>query len=189
MATKMPAGRSIMPRIARYYAATHEQVLKVVEPLDEGAMTWRPNNTAPPIAFHVWHMARWADYLQELITGAHGQLWERERLSEKWGLSDADLGFADTGMGLSDDASASLRLPEKQVLLEYVRAAFAKAEQAVAGITDEDFDRIARDRHEVNGPAVQIGEAILSWLKHENRHLGMIECMLGVQGRRGTATR
>jgi uncharacterized damage-inducible protein DinB len=178
-----------MPRIASYYAATHEQVLKVVEPLDEGAMTWRPNDTAPSVAFHVWHMARWADYLQELITGAPGQLWETDRLSEKWGLSGADLGFAETGMGLDDDASGSLRLPKKQMLLAYVRAAFARAEQAVAGITDEDFASVVEDRHEVEGREVEIGEAILSWLKHENRHLGMIECMLGVQGMRGTATR
>jgi uncharacterized damage-inducible protein DinB len=189
MATKMPAGRSIMPCIARYYAATHEQVLRLVEALDDRTFVWRPNNTAPPIAFHVWHMARWADYLQELITGARGQLWDEERLSEKWGLSGADLGFAETGMGLGDDVSGSLRLPMKQVLLEYVRVAFARAEQAVAGMTDEDFDRKVEDRREVEGREMGIGEAILSWLKHENRHLGMIECMLGVQGLRGTATR
>jgi uncharacterized damage-inducible protein DinB len=189
MTSKMQASGTLMPRIARYYAATHEQVLKVIEPLDERTMTWRPNTTAPSIVFHVWHMARWADYLQELITAADGQLWETNRLAEKWGMGDGDLGFAETGMGLSDDASASLRLPEKQVLLEYVRAAFAKAEEAVTGITDEDFGRVVEDRREVEGREVEIGEAILSWLKHENRHLGMIECMLGVQGMRGTATR
>jgi hypothetical protein len=34
-----------------------------------------------------------------------------------------------------------------------------------------------------------LGDAILSWLVHDSRHLGMIECLLGVQGLRGTATR
>ena len=92
-------------------------------------------------------------------------------------------------MGLDDGASASLRLPGKDVLLEYARKAFAKADQVVGSMTDEDFHRTVQDRLEAEGKEAEIGDAVLSWLKHDNRHLGMIECMLGVQGLHGTATR
>ena len=180
---------SIMRRIATFYSSSHGQALKLLDGLDDRHIMWRPNNTAPCIGFHLWHLARWADYLQEMITETSGQIWEAEGLAEEWDLRDADLGFAQTGMGLDDDASASLRLPVKDVLLDYARKAFAKADQVVGTMADEDFHRTVQDRLEAEGKEVEIGDAVLSWLKHDNRHLGMIECMLGVQGLHGTATR
>jgi len=179
---------SVLNIIAGYYRLTHEQVLGLVDRLDEPQITWRPNRTTLSIGFHVWHLARWADYLQEMITG-DGQIWEAEELARRWGLGGAGLGFAETGMGMSDDASASLPLPEKDVLLDYARRAFAAAEQAVTAIGDDSFHRIVQDRHESVGKEAEIGDIVLNWWKHDNRHLGMIECMLGNQGLHGTATR
>jgi hypothetical protein len=124
-----------------------------------------------------------------MLGGSGGQIWETEGLAKEWGLRDADLGFAQTGMGLDDDASASLVLPRKDVLLKYARRAFAKADQAVGRMTDEDFHRTVQDRHRAEWEEAEAGDAVLSWFKHDNRHLGMIECLLGVQGLRGTATR
>jgi hypothetical protein len=180
---------SITRLIVEGYSSTHEQVLKVVGGLDDSHIMWAPGKTAPSIGFHLWHLARWADYLQDMISASTGQVWETEGLARKWGLHDADLGFADTGMGLDDDASASLPLPRKEVLLEYARRVFAKADQAVGMIGEEDFRRMVQDRHGAEWKETEIGDAVLSWFKHDNRHLGMIECMLGVQGLHGTATR
>ena len=180
---------STMRSIAMCYASTHEQELKVVDGLDDGQVMWRPSNTAPCIGFHLWHLSRWADYLQEMISGTHGQIWETEGLAAQWGLGDVDLGLAETGMGLDDDVSASLPLPKKDILLQYARRAFAKADQAVGMMSEEDFHRTVHDRHEAEWKEAEAGDAVLSWFKHDNRHLGMIECMLGVQGLHGTATR
>ena len=33
----------------------------------------------------------------------------------------------------------------------------------------------------------QIGPIISTWMTHDNRHLGMIECLIGIQGMRGSA--
>jgi hypothetical protein len=180
---------STIRRIAMSYSSTHEQVLKVVDGLDDRQVMWRPGKTAPCIGFHLWHLARWADYLQEMISNASGQIWETEGLAAEWGLGDMDLGFAETGMGLDDDASASLPLPGKDVLLQYARRAFAEADQAVGMMGQEDFARMVQDRREAEWKEAEVGDAVLSWFKHDNRHLGMIECMLGVQGLHGTATR
>jgi hypothetical protein len=179
----------IMDYIARYYRAAHKQVLKVVESLDDQQFMWRPNRTTPSIGFHVWHLARWADYLQEMITDTGVQIWETEGLAAQWGFSDADLGFAETGLGMDDDASASLPWPGKDILLDYAHRAFAKADQAVGAVSEDQFYRRVRDRHEAEWKEAEIGDAIIDWLKHDNRHLGMIECLLGVQGLHGTATR
>jgi len=187
--TRVLMADSMMGRLSTFYSSSHRQVLAVLNSLDDRYVMWSPNKTAPCIGFHLWHLARWADYLQEMITETSGQIWEAEGLAEEWGLQDADLGFAQTGMGLDDDASASLRLPVKDVLLDYARKAFAKADQVVGTMADEDFHRTVQDRLQAEGEEVEIGDAVLSWLKHDNRHLGMIECMLGVQGLRGTATR
>lgn len=34
-----------------------------------------------------------------------------------------------------------------------------------------------------------VGGAIVTHLTHDNRHLGMLECLVGLGGRAGTATR
>ncbi len=178
-----------MTLLARYYQATHGQLLALVGTLNDEQLAWRPNPTTPSIAFHLWHLARWADYLQEMIGDAGRQIWEAQGLAAAWGLNPADLGFAETGMGLEAGAADALALPAKDLILDYARKAFARADQTVAAIDDEQFHRRVRDRHQVEGEETEVGEAVLNWLKHDNRHLGMIECMLGVQGRRGTATR
>jgi len=180
---------SVMGCIAEYYRSRHELVLKLVDRLDDQQIMWRPNRTTPSIGFHVWHLARWADYMQEMITDTGAQIWEKEELAAKWGFSDANLGFAETGLGMDDDVSASLLFPGKQVLLDYARRAFAKAGQAVEATSDDQFHRRVRDRHRAEEEELALGDAVLNWLVHASRHLGMIECMLGVQGLHGTATR
>jgi hypothetical protein len=180
---------SIMDCIAEYYRTRHELILKVVDGLDDQQLLWRPNTTAPSIGFYVWHLARWADYLQEMLANAGVQIWEEEKLAEQWGFGNANLGFAETGLGMDDDVSATLPFPGKDVLLGYARRAFAKADQAVSAITDDQFHRQVQDRHGAEWNEGEIGDFVMGWLVHDSRHLGMIECLLGVQGLHGTATR
>jgi len=180
---------SIMGCVAEYYRSRHELVLKLVDGLDDRQIRWNPNRTTPSIGFHVWHLARWADYMQEMTTDNGVQIWEKEELARQWGFGEADLGFAQTGLRMDADVLASLPFPGKEVLLDYARRAFEKAGQAVGTVGDDRFHHPVRDRHAVEGEEVPLGEAVLSWLVHASRHLGMIECMLGVQGRHGTATR
>jgi hypothetical protein len=179
---------SIMDCIVGYYHRTHALILKVVGRLDDQQMIWQPSLTAPCIAFHLWHVARWADYLQEMITDGGVQIWEREGLAAKWDLSEIDLGFAETGMGLDDDATASLPLPGKDVLLDYARRAFAEADRAAGAIHDDQFHRKVQDLHGAEWKELAIGDAVVGWLAHDGRHLGMIEALLGAQGMHGTAT-
>ncbi len=90
---------------------------------------------------------------------------------------------------LMDEAEAArLPLPPKPVLLAYARRAFALAEQAVDAVDDPLF-RAPDTTATAVGRAATVGDAILAHLVHDNRHLGEIECLRGLQGLSGTATR
>jgi len=173
----------------------HQLTLKLGEDLSEEQLRWSPGPLAPSIAFHVWHTARWADLLQAKLRemtdalkerlGPGGEIWEAERLAEGWGFDAGALGPGSTGMGMDDDASAALPLPEKERLIDYARRAFAAMDEAVALVGDEDLSESCIDQY---GGRTSVGSAVLSHATHVNRHLGMIEALRGVLGVRGTAT-
>ena len=173
---------------------THEAVLRMVEDLSDEQLT-AGSQMSPSIAFHVWHVARWADLLQSRMSdmtpglqarlGEAQQVWDSERLADKWGLGGIDLGGDATGMGMDDDVSASLLLPAREELLAYAGKAFAAANAAVEAADEEQLRTSATDLY---GRPTSVGAAILGHLAHVNRHLGMIEALRGVRGVRGTAT-
>lgn len=178
---------SIMVEISRQYGLIHEKLLDLVDDLTDEQIGWTPNETAPCIGFHVWHLARWADYLQEIINGRGSQLWEKEAMAARWGMDTASLGYAQTGMEMEDKTATTLQLPRKDVLLDYARRAFALAEQAVETINDNEFYTVYETLHGENWHDGQIGPIIMTWMTHDSRHLGMIECLVGVQGMSGSA--
>jgi hypothetical protein len=178
---------SIAAELANRYQVNHQSLLELVEDLTDEQIAWTPNATAQSVGFHVWHLARWADYLQELINGRGSQLWESEQIAARWGWDVHALGYAQTGMEMDENAARALRMPEKAVLLDYARRSFAAAHRAVAGITDEDFFRVYACLHGENWHDGQIGPILITWMTHDNRHLGMIECLVGLQGQSGSA--
>ncbi len=178
---------SIMAEIARKYCDTQDALLELVDGLADEQLAWTPNQTTPCVGFHVWHLARWADYLQEIIHGQGGQLWEKEGIAARWDMATTSLGYAQTGMSMDDRTAMTLPLPSKELLLDYARRAFALAQQAVERIGDAEFYRVYKCLHGENWHNGQIGPIITTWMTHDNRHLGMIECLVGIQGKHGTA--
>ena len=178
---------SIMAEISARYRATQDDLLELVDGLTDEQIVWTPNETTPSIGFHIWHLARWADYLQEMINGRGSQLWEKEGLAARWDMETASLGYAQTGMSMDDKTAMILRIPTKALLLDYARRAFASAQQAVERISDAEFYKTYEGLHGENWHDGHIGPIISTWMTHDNRHLGMIECLIGIQGMHGTA--
>jgi hypothetical protein len=160
-------------------------VRAVVADLSEEELRWQPNPTTPSIRFHLFHIARWSDDLQQEITGADRQLWHAEGIAEGWGLDPDALGGGQSGEMLDDETAMALPLPERDVLLAYCDRVFAAADQALAAVGDEAMRRAVTDS---DGEATSLGASIAGQLSHTARHLGMIECLRGIQGMRGTAT-
>lgn len=180
-------------RLADWVAWNHEEVDASVRAVEPAFLRTRPSRTAPSVAFHAWHIARWADRHAAAMSvwlnpsSAESEVWVARGFTERWGLTGVELGeYGGTGAGLDDDASAALPLPERELLLEYVTEAF-QALEAVLGRVDHDA---ILERHVVDlyGDDSSIGDVILNHLSHADRHLGMIEALRGVLGERGTAT-
>jgi hypothetical protein len=88
---------------------------------------------------------------------------------------------------MEDETAMTLQIPHKDLLLDYARRAFALAEQAIDTINDNEFYKSYETLHGENWHDGHIGPIVLTWMEHDNRHLGMIECLIGVQGTPGTA--
>jgi hypothetical protein len=194
---------SVADAIADIYSLGHRNALEAVTELSEDQMRWRPPRSNS-IAFNLWHIARWADHMQSVVggltpglrerLGTSGEVWAREGLSAKWGLPAHALGAAETGMGMDEVASAELPLPPKGVLVAYASQAFAAADRAVRAVREDDLARDAEfDPARVPWASPSdygtVANWIISGIRHESRHLGMIEALKGAVGLRGTVTR
>jgi hypothetical protein len=194
---------AVAEEIADIYSLGHRNVLHAVSGLSEDQLRWRPQR-GNSIAFNLWHIARWADHMQSVVgaltpalrerLGISSEIWTREGLSAKWGFPAGRLGSAETGMGMDEDTSAELPLPSKDELVAYATRAFAAADRAVRQVRDDDLARDAEfDPATVPwaSPAEYgtVANWILSGIRHDSRHLGMIEALKGAVGLRGTATR
>jgi hypothetical protein len=160
-------------------------VREVVADLSEKQPGWQPNSTTPSIRFHLFHIARWADHLHQLLTGAERQVWHAEEVAARWGLDPVALGFGESGAMVENEAAMALPLPERDTLLAYCNRILAAADHALSTIGDEEIRQCVTD---TDGQSLTLGEAIADQLSHTARHLGMIECLRGMQGLRGTAT-
>jgi len=178
---------SIMAEISSQYRSTHEELLNLVNRLTDEQINWTPNATTPSIGFHLWHVARWNDYLQEMVNGRGSQVWEKEGLAASWGFETNRLGLAGTGTFMDEEVVMSLPMPGKRQLLDYARRTFEIAEQVVSQIGDDQYYQAYEELYEKSFYAGRIGPIITGWIAHDNEHLGMMECLIGVQGMRGTA--
>ena len=185
----------ITHEIAERIAKTHARLLEIVADLSEDQLDWRPDLHAPPIAFHLWHMARWADRVQATLPtmsaalgvrlGPSGEIWTAQALARQWGWRTEQLGYGQTGMELGDDLAAELQLPSKAILTDYARQTFAATDRAIGALDDQLLQERGVD---VYGRENSVVYVLLVHLSHASRHLGMIEGLRGVQGLPGTAT-
>ena len=178
---------NVTETIAVMYRRTFVYLLGLVDKLNDEQLAWQPTSTTPSIAYHVWHLACRRDYLQELVNAPTTQIWEKEDLALRWGLVTHQLGHGETGYGLDEDSLTMLKLPNKEALLDYARRAFSVASTAVDSINDEKFFQRSDDRIGSYGPERTFRHLITSYMTHDNRHLGMIEAVVGMQGLRGSA--
>ena len=181
---------------AEWLDRSQQNLVTAVRATNPSVLRSRPAPRAPSIAFHAWHMARWADKNQSAMPAWLAgraedefapEIWFQDDVVGRWGLSDVETGdFGGTGAGLDDDASAALPLPEASELLAYVEGAFGAFLARVEAMYDDallDLGII-----DLYGDKSTIGDAIASATSHTDRHLGMIEALRGVLGDRGTVT-
>lgn len=188
---------SLSPTTVTNYlmSRTHERLLAVIDGVDDAALFHAESKTVPSVAFHLWHIARWADILQSSLAamtdemrnrlGERPQIWDADKLAVAWKLPVGQLGGNDSGMGIDEELSVTMPLPARDVLLDYVRRAFEAANSACAAVDDAQLEASGRDLY---GRDSSVGSAMLSHYGHANRHLGSIEALKGFSGTKGSAT-
>jgi uncharacterized damage-inducible protein DinB len=162
----------------------HERLLASVADLTDEQLRWRPGPHAPGIGFHLFHVARWAEHDRQ-ITGGGEQLWNERKLAEAWRLQGAGLGDTGTGMGMGDEASERLVLPDKAVLVAYAKDAFAAFDRFIDAMAEA---QLGESTHPPDTQQRPVQAILFMHLAHDNRHLGMIEALRGLLGLTGSAT-
>jgi hypothetical protein len=192
--------RSHAAEIIGAYRKTPERIVRLVERLTDQQLHWRPTPESLSIAFHVWHIARWADHIQATFPGmtpelgrrlaAGVQIWEAEELARQWGFEAEQLGYAATGMTMPESSAVRLAFPPKESLLAYLRRAFAAVDESLDAIDEDQFGAPEQSQPLTEGiwEESTVGDAILSHVVHDNRHLGAMECLVGIQTGAGSAS-
>jgi uncharacterized damage-inducible protein DinB len=156
------------------------RILAVVRDLTDEQLAWRPSARAHSIGFTLWHTARADDNVQADLTGAELE-WDGGEYAKRWSHPERGV-----GTGWDDERAASLPLPPKQELFDYVKRVFDRVDAAVDGVDDASFERAVRSRF--MGAESMLGEIVVVCMSHDNRHLGEMEYIKGLLGLRGTAT-
>jgi len=176
------------------YALAHERSLKLVDDLTDEQFLKPLHPSVHSIGWQLWHIARWDDRFAEILLenlpdlardhGAARQIWKSESIGERWGFPVGALGLRDTGTDMEDAEADQLALPAKSEVVDYARRAFAFADEVAGSLTDKQIlMQSPRDPdHE------SVGQNLMYWLDHVNRHLGMMEAMKGQQGLTGSVT-
>jgi DinB family protein len=152
-----------------------------------------PGASAPPIGWHLWHVARWGDRFQAGIANpdAPAEVWAAERLAEAWGLNPAELGVLELGMGM--DAEKAQALPARigkrrfesylERVLDALHVAISESDPALLMAPRMSI----REYATVNGviqyapPAeTTLFADILFHLTHSGRHIGSVEALRGL---------
>jgi len=115
-----------------------------------------------------------------------------EKRSGKKSLLHRNGGFpeglhATVGTGLSDEAAANLPIPNKDELLGYLRSSYEAIEQFIESL-DTKYPNFENMDEELRKKIEMIRLNLLVFISHDCRHLGMMECLKGLQTGFGSAT-
>ena len=189
-----------MPAFAPYdtlfnFKDIHKVVLNFAGELTDEQLNWKPEGYSTSIGFHLWHLARESDYLKAAILRYYpglelgleddGEIWTREDLANKWGFPAE--AHETVGTGLSDEVAATLPIPPRDELLEYLRSSYTVLEDFIE-LLDTQYSSFENLDEERTKKVQKIRLNLLVFLTHDCRHLGMMECLKGLQTGFGSAT-
>lgn len=178
-------GRTLAERINN----THDNILKLCDPLSNEEICLRSSKAAPPIGWHMWHISRWADHFQASFAD-RVQVWKRDDYPVQWIVDTTYIGPMETGMGMPVFLAAEMIEKVGKIrLLDYARIVFNECRDAMRGLNMEhlgakrqSFATFTRENGKVfyaPGVDTTLFEDCIRHIAHANRHHGMIEALIG----------
>jgi len=178
-----------------HFKDIHKIVLNFAEELTDEQLNWKPAGYSTSIGFHLWHLARESDYLKAAILHHYpgleigledeDEIWIKEELAKKWGFPAE--AHKTVGTGLSDDVAANLPIPQKTELMAYLRSSYTAIENFIE-LFDTRYATFENLDEEITKKIQNVRLNLLVFLTHDCRHLGMMECLKGLQTGFGSAT-
>lgn len=150
-------------------------VHRLLDGIDEKALTFRSDADANTIAWLVWHLTRGQDGQIADVYGLE-QVWTSEGWVDRFGLPFSRNA---TGYGQSREEVAAVRV-SPELLLGYYDATQRVTLAQVAATSDEDLDRIVDTRWK---PPVTLGVRLISIIDDDVKHLGQAEFVKGIAQR------
>jgi uncharacterized damage-inducible protein DinB len=152
-----------------------EEVHNAVDNLTKDELAFRLDGEANSIAWLVWHLTRVQDDHVAAVAGSE-QLWHAEWF-DRFGLP---LERDDHGYGHRPEQVALVR-GDAATLLGYYDAVAAVTLDYLAGLSDDDLDRVVDRGWD---PPVTLGVRLVSVINDDVAHAGQAAFVRGVLGRR-----
>ncbi|EMD27646.1 mycothiol transferase [Amycolatopsis azurea] len=159
--------------LADGFGRVQEVVHEAVEGLDGGQLVWSPAPGANTIAWLVWHLTRVQDDHVADLMGTE-QLWTAQGWLDRFALP---FPAADIGYGHRPDDVDAVRVDSADLLTGYHDAAHEATTAWVAGLTEDDLDRIVDDAWD---PPVTLGVRLVSVLSDDLQHAGQAAYVRGL---------
>lgn len=153
-----------------------EAVHGAVDGLSPEQLGYRADSEANSIAWLVWHLARVQDDHVADVAGTR-QAWLSEGWAERLGLP---LPPEDTGYGHGSAEVAAVQA-SGELLTGYYDAVHDRTASFVAGLTDDDLDRVVDTRWD---PPVTLGVRLVSVISDDLQHAGQAAILHGIVLRR-----
>ncbi len=153
----------------------HELVPAVLDGLSADALRWRPDPGANPMGWLTWHFLRVED---DHLAGLGGvdQVWAggwAERFHLPY-LAHAH------GYGMSAEEVGQFAVDGPELLVGYAAAVWEQTQRIVAGLTDDDYDRIVDTRW---NPPVTLSVRMVSVMNEIAQHVGQVAYVKGLYER------
>jgi hypothetical protein len=154
-----------------------EGVKGVLDGIDRGHLTWRPDPESNTIAWLIWHVSRVQD---DHLAAAFGQpqVWHSEGWDGRFGRLYEP---AATGCGMTSEEVGRLAA-SAELLVGYHEAVAARAASFVAGVDDADLARIVDERWD---PPVTLAVRLVSVIEDGLQHIGQAAYVRGLAERAG----
>lgn len=160
------------------FSRIEEEVHGAVGGLSEEQLAHRVDADANSIGWLVWHLSRVQD---DHVAGVAGteQVWTAQGWAERF---DLPFPTGSIGYGHTSADVARVRVASPDLLTGYYDAVAARTMEYVAGLTEDDLDRVVDEAWD---PPVTLGVRLVSVIDDCAQHAGQAGFVRGIVLRRG----
>lgn len=146
------------------------QITLATADLTDEQLSYQPTADSNSIAWLVWHLSRWRDYVSAAICG-EPQIWVSAGWAQRYGLPHERTGLGDTPAQV-----AAFRV-ERAALFSYMDAAHAATVARVTSLTPE---QLAHPTSYVPGESRPAWRALVGVCSDSLQHAGQIAYLRGM---------